>query len=102
MSFFHHCSEVDSHGDALSQLAANDPDFFQFLQDNDQELLQFNNDNGDERVEGVEGDVSDAVECDVSDAVEGADSDSEDSVGVPELRPMHITSHKEVWDYLPS
>ncbi len=93
MSFFHHCSEVDSHGDALSQLAANDPDFFQFLQDNDQELLQFNNDNGDDRVEG---DVSDAVECDVSDAVEGADSDSEDSVGVPELRPMHITSHKEV------
>ncbi len=43
------------------------------------------------------------MESDVSDAVEeGADSDSEDSVGVPELRPMHVTSHKEVRDYLPS
>ncbi|XP_064385137.1 nucleolar complex protein 2 homolog [Halichondria panicea] len=81
-------SEVDSHGDALSQLAATDPDFFQFLKDNDQELLQFTNDN-DKSDERLESDVSDAVE-------EGADSDSEDSVGVPELRPMHVTSHKEV------
>ena len=90
-------SEVTSHLSSLTQLAHTDPEFYQFLQENDQQLLQFS---GDERVGGSEG--GDGVESEDGDDVESEGGDDVESdasdcrVGVPEPRPRHVTSRREV------
>ena len=104
---------MTSHLSSLTQLAHTDPEFYQFLQENDQQLLQFS---GDERVGGsedggnVESDAGDGVESEDGDDVESEDGDgvesedgdgvesdaSDSSVGVPEPRPRHVTSRREV------
>ena len=115
---------MTSHVSSLTQLAHTDPEFYQFLKENDLQLLQFS---GDESVggsedrasvesdasdgvesdasDGVESDASEGVESDASDGVEsdasdGVESDASDSVGVPEPRPLHVTSRREVSQYL--
>jgi len=65
----------------MANLATTDPDFFQFLQENDQDLLAFGE---APEAEDMEGEGVDS---------EGVDSDD---MGLPEQRPQHVTSRKEV------
>ena len=82
----HRNSEGTSHLSSLSQLAETDPEFYHFLKDNDQQLLEFG-DSGEESgdSDGEIGDISGV-------------NDDDDDLGVPEPKPLHVTSRRDVSD----